>query len=546
MRPTAPHSGCFTFNDLSGTNRNLSLMGFLLVMMLAPSVSAQTVYSDLWGEKGELWDQSADGRLQDFTSVGYKNGTERIPDWPVGVNVLDFGAVPNDGNDDSQAFIDAIAACPDRHAIFVPAGRYTIHHRIKPKRDHFVLRGENMYETVLFFPMFLNEAELQEDGYSSDAQKSTGADEGFIRMEGGTEKSIENLTLEFREQAKGSHHDFMGAYGLAYVAGITNSWVRNVQLRNMDQGLTVESCQNNSFINIVFDHWFGSPSIEGTTGVVGFDGHIGITTGASHRNLFHNIDFRHTKFYHSIDLIGNPTYNVFSNITGTNRVHIHHHGRGADHNLYTNVHSAGMDEGISDIYESQEFETHWGISGYNTFVSDAILRSEAGNHVWVGYNADFPETITSTLYFEKIDHANLHPKNIYLAQLAFKDMPLPSYDMPTEPTGFTGSVIRIRPTDVNDTDKRNPDTPTDTRSVELHANRENFYTEKILKFPWWTRYVLNTYTLSTYAKPSYFSFMIDRLAWWSPGCTAWDLSLLFLHFLPKFTASDLFTRPVSA
>ena len=31
------------------------------------------------------------------------SGAVSIPDWPVGVNVKDFGAVPDDGKDDSKA-----------------------------------------------------------------------------------------------------------------------------------------------------------------------------------------------------------------------------------------------------------------------------------------------------------------------------------------------------------------------------------------------------------------------------------------------------------
>ena len=68
-------------------------------------------HSELWGVNGELWDSS--GRLRDFTDVGYHNGDVPIRDLLLGVNVIDFSAtIPDDDQDDSQAFIDAIAAYP--------------------------------------------------------------------------------------------------------------------------------------------------------------------------------------------------------------------------------------------------------------------------------------------------------------------------------------------------------------------------------------------------------------------------------------------------
>ena len=127
----------------------------LLSLLILNTATAQFVNSELWGENGELWDPN--GLLKDFTNVGYQNGNVPIPDWPVGVNVLDFGAVPNDDEDDSQAFIDAVAACPPNTAVFVPNGRYILLQQVRINRDYIVIRGENMWRTVLFFPKNLGE-----------------------------------------------------------------------------------------------------------------------------------------------------------------------------------------------------------------------------------------------------------------------------------------------------------------------------------------------------------------------------------------------------
>jgi len=63
----------------------------------------------------------------------------------------------------SQTFLDAIAACPDNHAVLVPEGRYHILQQIRLSRDQFVLRGEDMVETVLFFPKYLIEMDRPEE-----------------------------------------------------------------------------------------------------------------------------------------------------------------------------------------------------------------------------------------------------------------------------------------------------------------------------------------------------------------------------------------------
>lgn len=123
--------------------------------------------------------------------------------------VTHFGAIPDDGIDDSQAFIDAIAACPDYHAVLVPRGRYTILQKIVPQRDYFVLRGEDMVESVIFFPQYLSEVYIDEIGYIDGGRNPVYG--GFFSWSGGMEKSIENLTFKFCEERKNGDWDYPGA-----------------------------------------------------------------------------------------------------------------------------------------------------------------------------------------------------------------------------------------------------------------------------------------------------------------------------------------------
>jgi hypothetical protein len=276
-------------------------MALVVATIVANGPPGSPVTSSLWGDNGELWDPE-NSRLRDFTDVGYMSGDVAIPDWPVGADVTNFGAVPDDGIDDSQAFIDAIAACPDFHAVFVPNGRYTILQQIVPNRDHFVLRGEDMYQTVLHFPKYLNEIYIQEVGYlnpayddGSNGPRHTGQPKGFFRVHGGTQRSIENLTFKFRDQRKMGHWEHKGASAIYYGGGVEDSWVRNIHIkstpttRSMMGTLRPGLVSSTSSTTITI----GRPDIIGSGTTHRFVGHIGMRPCPNAQHcLFHNIDLR--------------------------------------------------------------------------------------------------------------------------------------------------------------------------------------------------------------------------------------------------------------
>lgn len=128
-------------------------LGLLLVAPLLAGCDSST--SQLWGRRGEAWDPA--GRLPDFSYAGYHQGEAPIPQVPVAASVKDFGAVGDGETDDSQAFIDAIAAV-ESGAILIPAGRYLINEPLLIRRSHVVLRGESRDSTVLYFPRTLRQA----------------------------------------------------------------------------------------------------------------------------------------------------------------------------------------------------------------------------------------------------------------------------------------------------------------------------------------------------------------------------------------------------
>ena len=59
--------------------------------------------SELWGAHGELFDPL--GRLPDFSYAGYHAGEKELPDEAITVSVRDFGAIPDDGVDDTEVYL---------------------------------------------------------------------------------------------------------------------------------------------------------------------------------------------------------------------------------------------------------------------------------------------------------------------------------------------------------------------------------------------------------------------------------------------------------
>lgn len=402
-----------------------------------PDLSGKRHFSQLWGEKGERWDPQ-NSRLADFTHVGYQRGDVPIPDWPVGVNVKDFGAVPDDLVDDTQAFLDAIAACPDRHAVFVPKGRYMIFRQIRiEENDHFVLRGEDMYETVLFFPKYMVETD------SRESYKRTHM-EGMVAFVGGTHRSIENLTLRHREQIKGGHWEFRGADGFTFNR-VRDSWMRNVRITNADHSITMDKAMYISVLNVILDHSRVRPAITGSSGIFRWTGHVGIGMGGSSYNLFHRIDMR-GKYFHPFDIINVPKHNVISNVRGVGGL-LNNHGQGASYNLYTDLDfGLGGDFSIAAHDKGrQQSETHWGITA-NTNIGK-IPTTTRNHHVFVGIQSDRPTTITDHFYYEAIDPRLLAPRNIYLAQMAYCGKPLPEYPLPLLSSQAPGEVLFLTPSD---------------------------------------------------------------------------------------------------
>jgi len=126
----------------------------VLQILLMSAVCGAEGFSELWGQNGEKW--SSQSRLPDFSHAGYHSGEKQIPLVPVVANVKDYGAAGDGITDDSQAFMDAIAAV-DAGAILIPAGRYVLMNRVRITKSNIVLRGEGPDKTIFYIPKSLLE-----------------------------------------------------------------------------------------------------------------------------------------------------------------------------------------------------------------------------------------------------------------------------------------------------------------------------------------------------------------------------------------------------
>ncbi|MEM7119361.1 MAG: glycosyl hydrolase family 28-related protein [Chloroflexota bacterium] len=146
-------------------------------------------HSILWGANGELWNPR--GRLPDFSYAGYQRGEQAIPTVAMATNVTDFGAVPDDGLDDTQAIQDAIDATVSG-AVFLPAGQYDISAPLTITKSDIVLRGASPDEnggTIIYSA--LNATDV--NGGVWDYGFATGSTGFFIHAFGGFPHSAVNV-----------------------------------------------------------------------------------------------------------------------------------------------------------------------------------------------------------------------------------------------------------------------------------------------------------------------------------------------------------------
>lgn len=123
---------------------------------LALSVVDESRISDAWGLEGELW--RPESRLPWFGHSGYQHGDAPLPlQHEATHSVTDYGAIADDGEDDTVAFTRAIEDAAGG-VIYIPEGQYRIEKPITISSPNTVIRGAGRGKTTLFFPQNLEQA----------------------------------------------------------------------------------------------------------------------------------------------------------------------------------------------------------------------------------------------------------------------------------------------------------------------------------------------------------------------------------------------------
>lgn len=120
------------------------------------SAQTTTTAAALWAEYAD--DPDNHSHIPNASYAGYRRGEVPVPEVPVVVNVMDFGAVADGSADNTTAFREAIDAAwaAGGGAVYIPEGTFRIDQIILMHRDGVVLRGAGTGQTVLTFaePLF--------------------------------------------------------------------------------------------------------------------------------------------------------------------------------------------------------------------------------------------------------------------------------------------------------------------------------------------------------------------------------------------------------
>ena len=143
--------------------KNLIIIVFLFIAYFGHSCQKKQQLPNI------LSSQEEDSHyIPDFSYAGYHWGEDAIPNREPNVNVADYGAVPDDRKDDTEAIKKALEAAHKMDGNVVlsfPPGRFIVKDILYIQRSNFVLRGAGSGRngTSLYFPKSLNDLPLPED-----------------------------------------------------------------------------------------------------------------------------------------------------------------------------------------------------------------------------------------------------------------------------------------------------------------------------------------------------------------------------------------------
>lgn len=393
------------------------------------------VFSKLWGKSGEKWN-TEEQTLIDFSKAGYHQGKNDFPDWAVGSNVRDHGAVGDGVADDTVAFKKAIAACGQNQAVLIPNGSYKlmdwvgvdemIGKWVKPlPKSNYVLRGESRAGVTLLLGTGLEEihpwAQTTGNGRPTSQWSWSG---GFLWFQDGSEVGVENLTIKGTGGAYDVHWKEKGYNGI-FFRDFENGWVRNVTLTDVDSGIFVNNGTHITIENVLFTSSEDRPSKSTFENNMGYSGHHAILFGnGSSWCAADSVTFEN-RFHHELGVNPKSHHCVYSNCKGPS-LHFDFHTRedNIPHILFTEI-DAGEGDLVwrNNFYGACTGGTFWNIRGKKlsmpkreSWVKHPMLAEEMKT-LFVGWEGRLPSVQeVGRPWFEKIDPTKLYPENIYHAQ----------------------------------------------------------------------------------------------------------------------------------
>jgi len=138
------------------------LFGFLLCGLLgfAEITSAQPLMNWMPDILSESTSQAV--YLPDYSYAGYRWGEQSFPEFETMVNVQDYGAIPNDGDNDTDALLKALKKAHQVDGpvtLYLPKGRYILTDILYLERSNIIIKGDGSGPdgTIIYCPLQLSE-----------------------------------------------------------------------------------------------------------------------------------------------------------------------------------------------------------------------------------------------------------------------------------------------------------------------------------------------------------------------------------------------------